>query len=233
MVKRLDEAARKSDEFLGVRVSRCARTWRLADMRRKGTGRVIGIEAALRELVRDVVRDELRHLREDMLDAIRAHRGPPPKDEPNPEELLTVEQVAQRLKVIPDTVRTWIQSGALRAGRPGDGTRPGRKYRVRRGDLYAFIAASERPAARPEVVAVAESEKDFGRPVSPRVLIKLLEDRPPTACPEPRPHAPACRVWGCSRDLRDARRRAGSSRRGERDRLASCRRAFAPIARRA
>ena len=156
--KWLGETARKSDEFVVVRLSRGGRAWRLADMTKKRTGRVLGIEAALRELVRDVVRDELRYLREDMLDAIRGHNGPPPKEEPNPEELLTVEQVAQLLKVIPDTVRTWIQSGALRASRPGDGTRPGRKYRVRRGDLDAFIAASERAPARPEVVAMAESE---------------------------------------------------------------------------
>lgn len=43
---------------------------------KKGTGRVLGIEAALRELVRDVVRDELRHLREEVLDAIRPHHKP-------------------------------------------------------------------------------------------------------------------------------------------------------------
>ena len=133
-------------------------TWRLADMRQKGTGRVLGIEAALRELLRDVVRDELRHLREEMLEAVRAHDGPPSKNEPNPEELLTVEQVAQLLKVIPDTVRTWIQSGALTASRPGNGTRPGRKYRVRRGDLDAFVAASQRLPARPEVVVANETE---------------------------------------------------------------------------
>ena len=111
----------------------------------------------MRELMRDVVRDELRHLREEMLEAIRAHDGPPPKNEPNPEELLTVEQVAQLLKVIPDTVRTWIQSGALRASRPGTGTRPGRKYRVRRGDLDAFVAASQRLPVPQEAVATAEA----------------------------------------------------------------------------
>ena len=72
-------------------------------MRQKRTGRVPGIEAALRELLRDVVRDELRHLREDMLEAIRAHDSPPPKNEPDREELPTVGQVAQLLKVIPDT----------------------------------------------------------------------------------------------------------------------------------
>ena len=103
----------------------------------------MGIEAALRELLRDVVRDELRHLREEMLEAIRAQDRPPPGNEPNPDELLTVEQVAHALKVIPDTVRTWIQAGALKASRPGNGVRPGRKYRVRRADLDAFVAASQ------------------------------------------------------------------------------------------
>jgi excisionase family DNA binding protein len=67
-----------------------------------------------------------------------------------------VEQVAHVLKVILDTVRAWIQSGGLKASRPGNGTRPGRKYRVRRGDLDAFIAAFQRPPAPPEAVAAAE-----------------------------------------------------------------------------
>jgi excisionase family DNA binding protein len=65
------------------------------------------------------------------------------------DELLTVEQVASELQVIPPTVRTWIQSGALRASRPGDGKKPGRKYRVRRADLEAFVAAS-RASLTPE-----------------------------------------------------------------------------------
>ena len=37
-------------------------------------------------------------------------------------------------------MRTRIQSGALLASRPGNGTRPGRKYRVRRRDLDDFIS---------------------------------------------------------------------------------------------
>ena len=94
-------------------------------MRRKGADRVLGVEAALRELVRDAVRDELHHFREEMLEATRAHDRLPPMNEPAPDELLTVEQVAQLLKVIPDTVRTWIQAGALTASRPGNGARPG------------------------------------------------------------------------------------------------------------
>ena len=79
-------------------------------------------------------------------------------NEPAPDELLTVEQVAQLLKVIPDTVRTWIQAGALTASRPGNGTRPGRKYRVRRVDLDAFVAASQRAPASQAVVSAAEAE---------------------------------------------------------------------------
>src|SRR5881394_3938387 len=126
-------------------------------MRQKGVGHILGIEAALRELLRDIVRDELRHFREEMLEAIRVHDSPPPKNQPNPDELLTVEQVAQLLKVIPDTVRTWIQSGALRASRPGNGTGPGRKYRVRRGDMDAFVVASQRLPAPPEVVVANET----------------------------------------------------------------------------
>ena len=132
-------------------------------MRHKGTGRVLGIEAALRELLRDVVRDELRNFREEMLEAIRVHDRVPPMKEPAPDELLTVEQVAQLLKVIPDTVRTWIQAGALTASRPGNGARPGRKYRVRRVDLDAFVAASQRPPASQEVVSADRSRGELGR----------------------------------------------------------------------
>ena len=47
------------------------------------------------------------------------------------------------------TVRSWIQSGALRSSRPGNGTQPGRTYRIRREDLEAFVAASEGRLALP------------------------------------------------------------------------------------
>jgi len=52
-------------------------------------------------------------------------------------------QVADALQVVPGTVRSWIQSGALKSTRPGNGVQPGRTYRVRRTDLDAFVAASE------------------------------------------------------------------------------------------
>jgi excisionase family DNA binding protein len=121
---------------------------------------MLGIEEALREIVRDEVRKELRHHREEMLVAVRAYDRPPAKTEPDPDELLTVEQVAHLLKVIPDTVRGWIQSGTLRASRPGNGTRPGRTYRVRRADLDAFVASSQRPPGSLETSQKAPASHD-------------------------------------------------------------------------
>ena len=135
----------------------------MTDMRPKGTGWMLGIEEALREIVRDEVRQELRHHREEMLVAVRAHDRPPPKTEPDPDELLTVDQVAPILKVIPDTVRSWIQSGTLRASRPGNGARPGRKYRIRRADLDAFVASSQGLPRSPEAVRVSETARTSGR----------------------------------------------------------------------
>jgi excisionase family DNA binding protein len=92
------------------------------------------LEAALREFVREIVRDELRNL---------SSEAPPTTGEGEPEALLTVAQVASELQVIPATVRTWIQTGALRASRPGNGQQAGRTYRVRRKDLVDFVAASQ------------------------------------------------------------------------------------------
>jgi excisionase family DNA binding protein len=101
---------------------------------------------ALLDLLRDI-RDELRYLRQEIRDTA-ARSAPRPETDAG--ELLTVEQVAAELQVIPPTVRAWIQSGALPASRPGNGKKPGRKYRVRRTDLEAFVAASRAsPAADP------------------------------------------------------------------------------------
>ena len=108
-------------------------------MRRQQTDRQISTEdSALLDLLRDV-RDELRYLRQELRDSMRP---PGPRAGSDGDELLTVEQVAAELQVIPPTVRAWIQSGALAASRPGNGKKPGRKYRVRRTDLEAFVAAS-------------------------------------------------------------------------------------------
>ena len=44
-----------------------------------------------------------------------------------------------------------------RASRPGNGARPGRKYRVRRADLDTFVTASQHPPASPEVGIASET----------------------------------------------------------------------------
>ena len=93
--------------------------------------------ASLLEL-RDI-RDELRYLRQDVREALH---GSTPRGASDVDELMSVEQVAGELQVIPPTVRAWIQSGALPASRPGNGKKPGRKYRVRRTDLEAFVSPS-------------------------------------------------------------------------------------------
>jgi excisionase family DNA binding protein len=56
----------------------------------------------------------------------------------NPDELLTVPEVAKELKYTEATIRTWIKQGKLRAIRP-----TGREYRVRRSDLGAMTRTIE------------------------------------------------------------------------------------------
>jgi excisionase family DNA binding protein len=53
-------------------------------------------------------------------------------------ELLTVQEVAARLKMNPETVRRWLREGKLRGYLLG-GDRGG--YRVAESDLNAFLAA--------------------------------------------------------------------------------------------
>ena len=48
-------------------------------------------------------------------------------------EWLTVEEIAQQLKMHVDTVRGWIRDGKLKA------TRFGRDYRVKREDFDKFV----------------------------------------------------------------------------------------------
>jgi excisionase family DNA binding protein len=59
------------------------------------------------------------------------------------EELYTVEQFAERLKLHPKTVLRFIREGRLRA------TKVGRSYRILRSELEAFggLAAAAEPAA--------------------------------------------------------------------------------------
>ena len=56
------------------------------------------------------------------------------------EDVLTVPEVAQRLRLSEDTVRIWLRSGRLRGFRPG-GTKAG--WRVRASDMKRFITDAE------------------------------------------------------------------------------------------
>ena len=54
-------------------------------------------------------------------------------------EWLTVEEIAQELKMHVDTVRGWIRDGKLKA------TRFGRDYRIKRKDFDKFVEDRTRP----------------------------------------------------------------------------------------
>ena len=55
------------------------------------------------------------------------------------ERLLTVREVAERIRSSPETVRRWLRQGKLRGFRPG-GTKLG--YRVSESELQRFINVS-------------------------------------------------------------------------------------------
>jgi excisionase family DNA binding protein len=58
------------------------------------------------------------------------------------QQLLTVREVAERLRSSPETVRRWLRQGKLRGFRPG-GTKLG--YRVSEQELQRFLrVAGER-----------------------------------------------------------------------------------------
>jgi len=57
----------------------------------------------------------------------------------NDQRLLTVREVAERLRSSPETVRRWLRQGKLRGFRPG-GTKLG--YRVPESELQRFRRAA-------------------------------------------------------------------------------------------
>ena len=69
------------------------------------------------------------------------------------EELLTVPEVAQRLRVHPETVRTYLRTGKLRGVRFG-GKRSG--WRIRASDVDMLLSGTtqlEFPDERPKIAA--------------------------------------------------------------------------------
>jgi excisionase family DNA binding protein len=64
----------------------------------------------------------------------------------NEQRLLTVREVADRLRSSPETVRRWLRQGKLRGFRPG-GTRLG--YRVSESELQRFLAQPNQGKSAP------------------------------------------------------------------------------------
>jgi excisionase family DNA binding protein len=108
----------------------------------------MNLDTALRDLVREIIRDEMRPLQEQLRLVIDISAKRRPANELAEAAFLTVEQVAATMKVTEATVRTWIKSGALTASRPSTGEKVGRVYRVCRSDLDAFIAGARSPIAQ-------------------------------------------------------------------------------------
>ena len=136
--------------------------WRLGGME-KEPGSDCGLDAAFRHLLREVIRQELRVLEEQIRKLLESLSKGPPRGGSNPDEILTVGMIASEMQVIPATVRGWIHSGALKAARFGTGAESRRLCRVRRSDLDAFRATSRSQVAAQEVDAAAEAARIVAR----------------------------------------------------------------------
>lgn len=86
------------------------------------------------------------------------------------DEFLTVAEIAERLKLNPQTLRNWIDRGDLPA------VRIGRRVRVRRTDLERILAQGQtsRPAA--EASAQGPTAEDFWSGEAADTLQPLDED---------------------------------------------------------
>lgn len=69
------------------------------------------------------------------------------------QRLLTVREVAERLRSSPETVRRWLREGKLRGFQPG-GTKLG--YRVPEDELQRFIRHSQASQAESRTVDTGE-----------------------------------------------------------------------------
>jgi excisionase family DNA binding protein len=98
----------------------------------------MSLDESLREMLREIVRDEIRPLREELRSTIDATKRTT-EGRSGSSAFLTVEDVAEMMKVTQATVRSWIKAGTLAASRPAGGNGSGRLYRVARVDLDAFV----------------------------------------------------------------------------------------------
>ena len=135
--------------------SRREGTWRLGPIMSPRTSELV---AAVIDDIQQIVRDELRTVHAQLqaiADAVRQQATP----STNPDEMMTVDQVAEAVKVIPATVRMWIHSGQLRAIRPGVGRGPGRTFRISRADLNQFLESVQEHVTDSDADARKEAAK--------------------------------------------------------------------------
>jgi excisionase family DNA binding protein len=116
----------------------------------------MSLETLIGEIVRAVVRDEIKPLQDDLK---ALSQSPPTRATPAADGFLSVEHVAVTMKVTEPTVRAWIKSGALKATRPSIGGKTGRIYRVLPADLDAFISAGQGAPAEEVVDIKAEASR--------------------------------------------------------------------------
>ena len=99
------------------------------------------------------------------------------------QHLLTVTQVADEFQVTTQTIRNWIEGGALPAAKIG------RAYRVKREDVDAMLAlaqadsaslATRRDVWAPETMGLPHRRRDGERPAS------IWEDTGSAALPSKR-----------------------------------------------
>lgn len=115
-------------------------------------------EAALVADIRQIIREELRPVQA-LLQSIADGSREPMAAPDGADEMLTVEQVAEAVKVAATTVRMWIHSGQLRAIRPGVGRGPGRTFRVSRADLEQFLESVQERVTDSDADARKEAAK--------------------------------------------------------------------------
>jgi len=92
------------------------------------------------------------------------------------QEILSVEQVAERLGLHVRTIRSYVRDGRLPA------IRIGKQYRIARADLDAFVGVPEPARGRPPEVSAVVDIEDLSPDVAVRVsnaLIGALNGRRP------------------------------------------------------
>lgn len=106
----------------------------------------MNLDYVLREMLREVVRDELQIAMNDLKTELSRLQPPPPQSD----RYLSVAQAAELAAVTPETIREWVRKGDLRAGKAG------RLVRIRSSDLQAYFERAAEP--RDEV-----TDKDIER----------------------------------------------------------------------